>query len=146
MMRRALAEVRWAAVFAATFAYFVLGVPWFSPATLGGVWERALGFNRPQGWEPAPIMYMGPVLASFTASLATALLARATRAITAREGAVLGAVIALGYSVGVAGMDALSPSHPEPLTLFLITGSYHLVGLVVVGVIVTAWRVPTTTP
>ena len=145
-MRRAFTELRWPAVLAATFVYFVLGVPWFSPGTLGPLWEQSLGFTRPQGWEPGPIMYLGPIIASFTASLATALLARATRAVTARDGAILGVVIALGYSVGVAGMDAISPSHPAPLTLFLITGSYHLVGLVVVGVIVTVWRKPQTTP
>lgn len=132
-------ELKWSAVVAAAAAYFVIGVPFFSPATLGGLWERALGFSRPAGWEPGPMMYLGPMLGCFAASVATALLARATRSVTALDGLLLGVVTALGYSVGVAGVDAISPSHPEPLTLFLITGSYHLVGLSVVGVIVTLW-------
>jgi hypothetical protein len=45
----------------------------------------------------------------------------------------------LGGSSGLP-VDAISPSPPEPLTLLLITGSYHLVGLVTVAVIVSVWR------
>lgn len=139
-MKSALAEVYWPAVVAAAVVYFMLGIPWFSPATLGPVWERAQGFERPAGWEPGGLLYGGPLLASFTAALATALLARATRSTTASDGMWLGLVLALGYSMAVAGLDAMAPAHPEPLTLFLITGSYHLVGLMAVGVIVTVWR------
>lgn len=58
---------------------------------------------------------------------------------TARDGVILGVVAAVGYSVAVAGVDAISPSHPEPMMLFLITGSYHFIGLIVVAVIVTVW-------
>lgn len=139
-MRRGLAELNWYAVLVAALAYFVLGIPWFSPATLGAVWERAIGFTRPDGWEPGPLLYLGPLVSSFAAAASTAVLARATRAETAVDGVLLGVVVALGYSVAVAGVDAISPSHPEPLTLFLITGSYHLVGLITVAVIVTVWQ------
>jgi hypothetical protein len=139
-MRGAVRELNGYAILVAAAAYFLLGVPWFSPATLGPIWERAIGFNRPDAWEPGPLLYLGPLLASFAAAFATAVLARATRAVTVKQGAILGLATALGYSVAVAGVDAISPSHPEPLTLFLITGSYHLVGLTVVAVIVTAWK------
>jgi len=55
-------------------------------------------------------------------------------------GVVLGLVVALGYVIPTAGVDAMSPAHPEPMKIFLITGAYHLVGLVMAAVIVTAWR------
>ncbi len=139
-MTRVFHEVNWLAVIVASLVYFVLGVPWFSPATLGPIWEQSIGFQRPAGWEPDAILYLGPLLASFAASLSTAILARATRSNSLGDGVRLGLVVALGYSVAVAGVDAISPSHPAPARLFLITGSYHLVGLIAVAMIVTKWR------
>jgi hypothetical protein len=139
-MRLSFVGLNWYAVGVAALAYFVLGVPWFSPAGLGPVWERAIGWKAPPGWAAGPLLYLGPLASSIAAAVSMAVLAQATRAETARDGLLLGGVVAVGYSVAVAGVDAISPSHPDPLTLFLITGSYHLVGLVTVAVIVTTWK------
>jgi hypothetical protein len=141
-MRRGVFTIgglNWYAVLVATASYWVLGVPWFSPATFGDVWERAIGFRRPDPWEPGALLYLIPLFSSFAAAVSTAVLARATGSVTVRDGVILGLVAAVGYSVAVAGVDAISPSHPEPMTLFLITGSYHFIGLIVVAVIVTVW-------
>lgn len=139
-MRDALGSLHWPAVLVATVAYFSFGVPWFSPATLGPAWERAQGFVPPEGYAPAPLLYLGPLLACFAGSVATAVLARATRATTSADAIALGLTVALGFSVPVAFLDAIAPAHPQPWTLLAITGSYHLVGLVVVSLIVTRWR------
>ena len=132
-------SLHWPAILLAAAVYSLLGIPWFSPATLGSVWEQAIGFHRPDGWEPGALLYLGPLAASLAASVSTAMLARATGSVTVADGVRLGLVVAVGYSVAVAGVDAISPSHPEPLTLLLITGSYHLVGLTAVAAIVTVW-------
>ncbi len=139
-MRDAVAHLNWYAVLLATAVYFMLGVPWFSPATLGPAWERAQGFAPSEGYSPAPLLYLGPLLGCFAGALATAVLARATRATTPADAIALGLTVALGFSVPVAFLDAIAPAHPDPRTLLAITGSYHLVGLVVVSLIVTRWR------
>ncbi len=138
-MARAYSHLNWFAVIGATVVYFLLGVPWFSPATLGPAWERAQGFVPPEGYTPAPLLYIGPLLACFAGTLATAALARTTRAATTADAVAVGLTVALGFSVPVAFLDAIAPAHPAPWTLLAITGSYHLVGLLVVALIVTRW-------
>jgi hypothetical protein len=138
-MRQAFAKLNWYAVLVATAAYFLLGGLWFSPLGFANAWAQGLGFARPENWEPPAYLYLVPLLGNFAAAVSTAVLARATAAVTVKDGVALGLVTALGYSTAVAGVDASSPSHPQAMKLFLVTGSYHLVGLIVVALIVTRW-------
>lgn len=138
-MTGAVARLHWPAVLVAALAYYALGVPWFSPATLGPAWERAQGFVPPEGYAPSMLLYLAPLVGCLLGAVATAILARATGARSTGEAVMLGMVVAVGYSVAVAGLDAIAPVHPEPWTLLAITGSYHPVGLVVVALIVTRW-------
>jgi hypothetical protein len=72
---------------------------------------------------------------------AVGLLAAATGSDTIGEGLVLGLVVGIGLSLMHTMVDAtFDPNKPEPWVWFAINGSYHAVGLIIVAVIVSAWR------
>jgi hypothetical protein len=74
----ALGDVNWLAIGIATAAYFLLGGLWFSQLAFGGIWDRAIGFDRPAKWKPGPLYFNGPLLGCFAVSIVTAILVRAT--------------------------------------------------------------------
>ena len=136
----ALAAVNWLAVVAATVALYVLGGLWYSPVLFGPRWRAGVGFVPPHGWKPGALLYLGPLLGCFVATLATALLVTIADAHSAKDGVMLGLIVGLGYAAAVAGVDATAPSHPRPGTLALIVGAYWTIGLTMVAVILSAWR------
>ena len=137
----ALGDLNWLAVIVAALAYFVLGAIWYAPPVFGKAWMRATGFEDPaKGEGPGPAIYVAPLIGSIVAAVATGMLAVSTASNTISEGLVLGLVVGIGYAVAVVGIGAVfETSKPEPLTWFFITAGYHLVGLILAAMIVSAW-------
>lgn len=136
-----LGDVNWLAVVVAAVVYFALGGFWYSPAGLGNQWMASVGMEQPaEGERPGAGIYVTPLFAYLVSAVATGMLAEATGTDSIGEGLVLGAVVAIGYSVMLAAVTAtFSPKMPAPWTWFWITGSYNLIGLMIVGAIVGAW-------
>lgn len=137
-----LGVLNWLAIAVATLAYFALGGVWFLPGMFGKAWSRSMGWDMPEGAEgPGAAIYIGPLLTSLVASIALALLAEATRADGAGDGLILGLVVGLGIAGSVLLLTAVfDPKKPEPRTWFAITGGYHIAGLTLASVIISAWR------
>jgi hypothetical protein len=136
-----LGQLNWLAVIVAAVVYFVIGAAWFAPAVFGRPWMAAIGFDesRPRP-EMNPMSYAGPAAFYLIASIATGLLAAATGTDTLGEGAILGLVVGVGYALVVTATDAVfDPNKPRPWTWFAISGAYHVVSLVIVGMIIGAW-------
>ena len=137
-----LGQLNWLAVIFAAVVYFVIGAAWFAPAVFGRPWMAAIGFDesRPRP-EMNPMSYAGPAVFYLIASIATGLLAAATGTDTLGEGAILGLVVGVGYALVVTATDAVfDPNKPKPWTWFGISGAYHVVSLVIVGMIIGAWQ------
>jgi Protein of unknown function (DUF1761) len=137
-----LGQLNWLAVLVGAVVYFVIGAAWFAPAVFGRRWMAAIGWDetRPRP-EMNPVSYAGPAAFYLIASIATGLLAAATGTDTLAEGAVLGLVVGVGYALTVTATDAVfDPNKPKPWTWFVISGSYHLVALILVGMIIGAWQ------
>jgi hypothetical protein len=137
-----LGGLNWLAVIVSAVVYFVIGAAWFAPAVFGRPWMAAIGFDesRPRP-ELNPMSYAGPALFYLIASIATGLLATATGTDTLGEGAILGLVVGVGYALVVTATDAVfDPNKPKPWTWFAISGAYHVVSLVLVGMIIGAWQ------
>lgn len=67
--------------------------------------------------------------------------AAATGTDTLGEGAILGLVVGVSYALVVTATDAVfDPDKPKPWTWFAISGAYHVVSLVLVGMILGAWQ------
>ena len=137
-----LGQLNWLAVIVGTIIYFAIGAVWFTPMLFGRPWQRALG------WDPAntppqmgPAVYAVPALLYLVASIATAMLAAATGSDSFGSGIVLGLVVGVGYALVINANDAVfDPNKKAPLTWFLITGAYNLLGLLIVAVLVSVWH------
>ena len=137
-----VAGINWLAVVVAAAVYFVVGAAWFAPGVFGKPWMEAIGFDaskpRPQ---MKPVSYAGPAIFYLIAAAVTAILARATGADTVSEGVILGLMVGVGYALTVTATDAVfDPNKARPWNWFAISGAYHVVALVLVGMIIGAWQ------
>ena len=138
-MFRHFPRMNWLAILLAASIYYMLGALW-GASPLGEVYHDAIGFSPRPGWSPDIGMYIAPLLGCTASSIVTAILAQETRRRTFFQGIELGLLVGLGYSVAVAGMDAAEPQNKSPVTIISILSTYHLIGLSIVGGIVTSWQ------
>jgi hypothetical protein len=134
-----LGDLNWLAVLVATVAYFALGGLWYAAPVFGRAWQRAGGIEIPEGQSPGAKYYVGPLLTCFVSSIATAMLAFATASATVAEGLVLGIVVGVGFALPLSILGGMFDQKPEPGVYVAISAGYHLVGLMIVGVIVSVW-------
>jgi Protein of unknown function (DUF1761) len=138
-----LGGINWIAVVIATVAYFALGAVWFAPQTpIGRAWAAASGYTSPtSGAASTSLFYVFPIVSSFIAVVATAMLARATTTDTIGEGIILGLVVGIGYAGAIlVSTSAFEFSKPNRWTWGLIDASYHVVALVIAAVILALIR------
>jgi hypothetical protein len=137
MLLDVLSEVNWLAVLVAAVAYFAVGGLWYSPVLFAKPWMAASGITPEQAQGPGAL-YAVSFVFQFLASLALALIAVATSAESVADGIVLGLVVGIGFvltSVGVTQMFSNAPAVLQAINI-----GYHLVGLMVAGIIVAPWR------
>ena len=102
---------------------------------------------RSIGWDPSrtppqvnPVSYVVPFLAYVVMAVTVGLIAAATGSDTLGEGIVLGLVLGIGLTLMHTLVDAnFDPVKPEPWTWFAVNGAYHLIGMLILAVIISAW-------
>jgi hypothetical protein len=138
----ALSQLNWAAVAVGAVIYFALGAVWFTPPVFGRAWQRSIGWDPTR--QPPPMTkarLVGPLIAYLLAAVATGWLAVATGSDTATEGVLLGVVVGVGFGLALTAVDTVfDPNRPQPVVWFVITGAYHLLGLLAVALLVSVWR------
>ena len=132
-------RLNWLAVASATFAYYALGALWFGPLC-GKLYDRALRFERQNNQRWPPVYYIVPLVSSFVVALATAMLSSALAIAVLRDAWMLGLIVGIGYAVPISFNNAVNPKTSHPLLYATVTGSYHLVGILIIATIVFAWR------
>jgi len=137
-----LGQLNWLAVIVGTIIYFAIGAVWFTPMLFGRPWQRALGWDPAQtAPQMSPLTYAVPAILYLASAIATAMLAAATGSTTLGSGLVLGLVVGVGYALVINANDAIfDPNKRQPLTWFVITGAYNLLGLLIVAVLVSIWH------
>jgi hypothetical protein len=135
-----LGELNWLAVIVAALAYFVLGSIWYAPPVLGRLWIESSGIQMPEGQRPSPAIYLSPLLTCFVATVATGMLVVGTRTNELKEGFQLGIVIGVGFALSITILGGIfETGKPKPMVSALISGGYHLIGLVIAAMILSAW-------
>ncbi|HEX9236987.1 MAG TPA: DUF1761 domain-containing protein [Actinomycetota bacterium] len=135
-----LSHVHWVAIVVATIAYFALGGIWYSRQVFGTAWMRAGGNIVPEGQRPGMATIVGPLVTCFIATIATAMLAVGTGTHTVAQGLVLGLVVGVGYAVTLTVLGTVFDQKPNPPVWGAINSGYHVIGLLIVGAILGAWR------
>jgi hypothetical protein len=136
----ALGEVNWLAILLGTVAWWILGAIWYMPSLFGKAWMRSIGQEMSAEQRPGVGIYVVPLLAYFVATIAAAMLARATGSTTFGHGIVLGLVLAVGFGATLYWVEATFGRRPGPGTWFGITASYEVLGILIATVIVTIWE------
>jgi hypothetical protein len=80
----------------------------------------------------------GPAVCTLVVTLTTALLIAALRVDTLGDALLVALVVGVGYLVANTVNIAINPNMPRPLYYGLVTGSYHLVGIVAAGLVLGA--------
>ncbi len=133
-----LGDLNWFAVIGATVAYFALGGIWYAPAVFGNLWMRSAGIEAPEQTQAS--FYVIPALTCLLATIAVGMLAVATSTDTVGEGVVLGLVTGVGIAFSALFVTGFfDPQKPQAMTWVAVVGGYHIVGLVIVGIILSAW-------
>ncbi|MDZ7266362.1 MAG: DUF1761 domain-containing protein [candidate division KSB1 bacterium] len=128
------------AVLVAALVYFVLGGLWYSPLMFARPWMALVGISEEQIRQKggAGKAYAVAVLCSLIIAFVLAILVNQQTPANLFTGAQTG----LMTGVGLVAMTAFTTSTFEarPLKLFLIDAGYNVVGFILAGAILGAWR------
>jgi len=130
-----ISDLNWLGIVLATVAYFILGALWFTPL-FGALYDKAMGFSRPKKYKWGMIYYVMPAVSAFMVSLTTGALTEALALVELSDAIILGIVVGIGYTGAVSFNNAVNPKTPRPLLYGAVTGSYHLVGAILVSIII----------
>ena len=134
-----LSNLNWISVLIAFFAYFILGAMWFA-ILFKKSYAISLDKENKLPAKPAPLFIIGPAVCSLVSTIATAILLYAL-GINSYSGAIeFGLIIGVGFLVANTFNIAINPNMPYPLHYGIISGLYHLVGILIVCVIVVAMK------
>jgi hypothetical protein len=131
-------QISWLGVIVGAAIYFVLGALWYSPALFAKPWQAAIGWDASrQPPQMNPMTYVLPAAMYLIAAIAMAIIAAATGTDSITEGLVLGLITGVGFALPMVGVEAtFDPNKPKPMSWFLITVAYHLIGFAILGVTV----------
>lgn len=138
-MLNVLTTINWLSVLAAFFAYFLLGPFWYL-VLFAKPYRAALGKENEPDSKPRPLFIVGPAICSLLITITCAVLLYALQ--ISSYGSALGfaLVVGVGYLFTNTVNVAINPNIPRPLFYGLITGSFHLVGMVLVNLILVAMK------
>jgi hypothetical protein len=139
-----LDDINWAALVVSLVAAFAIGIVWFSPPVLGGLWARQVsryaGIPESELTEGAS---QPPALAKWLVSLAItafvlALAVEAVGADSAGEGVVLGLVLGVGFGATLSSWPPIFARMPR--AWWLVNNGAFLLMAAVMGAILGAWQ------
>jgi hypothetical protein len=138
-----LGDLNWLAVVVAAVAYYALGAIWYARPAFGSIWMDSIGWkpDPESGPQMSTANIVLPIAAFLVTSVALGMLAASSGTDTLGEGVLLGFVAGVGVAAMITLVTAAyDPISPKPVTWFLVTGGYHLVGIVIASGIIGVWQ------
>lgn len=129
------------AVLIGTLALWVLGALWYSPVLFGKIWQKEVGFKEEEISKGNMFMVFG---LSFLAmlfmvwALNFVVNSHKPENVSMLIGLYYGAFTGFFFSMMTMGVNYLYQR--RSVTLWLIDGSYMVIGLGIAGMILGAWR------
>jgi uncharacterized membrane protein len=134
-----LINLNWISVLVAFVAYFLLGGMWFA-FLFKKQYAISLGKENNLPEKPAPLFIIGPAVCSLIITIATAVLMYALNINTYGQAIEFALIIGVGYLVANTFNIAINPNMPYPIHYGIISGLYHLVGILIVCIILVAMK------
>ena len=138
-MFNVFAEINWLAVVAGTAVFAVLGGLYFA-AIIAKAYAVALGNEGRDLPKPGPLFIVGPLIASLTVVITSAVLLRALAVESLGDGILFGLLVSVGYLLAQTFTIAINPNFPRPLLYGLLNAPYFVVCTVAASVILTLWH------
>jgi len=134
-----LAHLNWVSVLIAFAAYFVLGALWFT-LFFKKQYAISLGKENQLPEKPAPMFIIGPAICTLVITIASALLIYSLNIITIPAAIEFALVVGIGLLVANTINIAINPNMPRPMHYGIISGTYHLMGILIVSCILVAMK------
>lgn len=134
-----LSNLNWISVIIAFAAYFMLGALWFT-LFFKNQYAVSLGRENEQPTKPAPIFIIGPAICSFVITVASALLIYVLNITSVGNAIEFALVVGIGFLVANTINIAINPNMPRPIHYGVISGAYHLTGILIVSLILVAMK------
>lgn len=138
-MFNVVTAINWLGVLVAFIAYFLLGPLWYL-LLFPKQYRVSLG-REPNGQQDQSLLYIiGPAVCGLIVTVTSAVLVSALNVASYNNALLLAALIGVGYLFTNTVNVAINPNIPRPFLYGLITGSYHLIGMLLVNLILVAMR------
>ena len=121
-------------ILAAFVPYFMLGALWFT-LLFKKQYAISLGKENSMPEKPELIFILGPALCSLIITIATAVLMHALDISSYQSATEFAMLIGIGFLVANTMNIAINPNIPRPILYGVISGAYHLVGILIVSMI-----------
>lgn len=132
-----LGEINWWAVIIGFTAVSVLGGVWFA-VLFAEPYNVSLGRAPDAPPVQKPLFFAGPALCTLAMTITTAVLIYALGVHTYRDALLFAVIAGIGYLAAAATNIAINPNFPRPLLYAAITGTYYLLSMVVVALVIVA--------
>ncbi len=132
-----ISAVNWLSVLAAFAAYSALGALWFT-LLFKKQYARSLDKENQDLQNSTPIFFIGPMVCSLLITITTALLIQALGIHSISKGIEFGFIIGIGYLFSNTVNIAINPNMPKPIPYGIISGMFHLTGILIVCSILVA--------
>jgi len=133
-----LPNLNWISILLAFVAYFLVGALWFT-LFFSKSYKRSLGREN-EILENKPIFIIGPAGCTLVITLASAILIYNLNIISLKEGFQFSLLTGVGYLVANTVNIAINPNIPKPILYGIISGSYHLTGILIANTIIIAMK------
>jgi hypothetical protein len=133
-----LTNLNWISVLIAFVAYFLLGALWFT-FFFSKQYKISLGKEN-ETLSNNPIFIIGPALCTLVITIANAILIYVLNISSIDDALEFSLLIGIGYLVANTVNIAINPNIPRPILYGVISGGYHLVGILMVSIILVAMK------
>jgi hypothetical protein len=131
--------INYLAVIVSAVAYLVVGALWYSPVLFGSAWMKGIGKTKEQVTADAsPLNYIFSLITSFIAAYGIARIMVWSGGNSIADGVTTAIVVGVCFVLTAMWINDTFEKRRRGLTLINVL--YHLVGLVIAGIIIGAWR------
>jgi hypothetical protein len=132
-------DINYLAVLISAIAYMIIGAVWYSPVLFGNAWMKAIGKTKEQVQADfSPFNYLWGIITAFIAFYGIARIMLWSGVTGIGNGIKIALVVGVCFVLTTMWVNDSFEKRPKGLTL--INVFYHLLGFVVAGIIIGAWR------
>lgn len=132
-----ISAINWLSVLVAVVAYSFFGAIWFM-FLFKKNYAISLGKQNEVLQNSSPIFFIGPALCSLVITITSAILMHALGINSFGRALEFALLIGVGYLFANTVNIAINPNIPKPILYGMISGTFHLVGISIVSVIIIA--------